>query len=307
MMPRDEVRIDNAEIICVGKFVKTVRVREEWDDFINDPEQALCELRNVKCRPDLFTFIQKFSDPKPKYDYYMEWDNVAVVHVISFDHWWKNQISKNSRNTVRKSEKRGVVVKNFSLDEDAIKGISGIYNETPIRRGKPFPHYGKSLEQIRREHSTYPGRSCFLGAYLEGELIGFIKLVRGNGFVDIMNNVSRIQHRDKAPTNALMAKAIEYCFREGFPYLTYGNFIYGRKGKDSLSEFKQNNGFVKVDVPRYYIPLTTKGNIALRLKLHRPVSDILPEKIYNLLREGRNRYYGMKYGKTDRLQGSRVQ
>ena len=163
------------------------------------------------------------------------------------------------------------------------------------------------MERIEKEHATYSSRSCFFGAYLWDELIGFIKLIRGNGFVDIMNIVSKIQHRDKAPTNALMSKAVEYCSKENFPYLTYGNFIYGRKGKDSLSDFKEHNGFVKVDIPRYYVPLTVKGDIALRLKLHRSVSDILPEKIYNFLRKGRDRLYLMKYGKAGNLQGSRAQ
>jgi hypothetical protein len=306
MIQREGIRIDDAEIIRFGRFVKIARVKEEWDEFIEHPERVVDELNKVKCGADLFTFIQKFSDPKPKYEYYMEWDNVAVVQIKDFDHWWKNQISKNTRNTVRKAEKKGVVVKIIPLDEDTVKGISDIYNETPMRRGKPFPHYGKNLERIRMEHSTYPDRSCFIGAYYQGELIGFIRLIRGNGFVDVMNNVSKIQHRDKGATNALIAKAIEYCSSEQFPYLTYGNFIYGRKGMDSLSIFKRSAGFVKVDVPRYYLPLTTRGDIALRLKLHRPISEILPERIYNLLREGRNRLYAVKYGKHRTLQGGRL-
>jgi hypothetical protein len=301
------MRIDDTEIIYSGRFIKTARVREEWDEFIDNPGHAVDELKKMKSRADLFTFVQKFSDPVPKYDYYMEWDNVAVIQVKDYDHWWTNQTSKNARNSVRKAEKKGVVVKPATLNELMIRGISGIYNETPIRRGKPFPHYGKNLERIEREHATYSGRSRFFGAYLGEELIGFIKLIRGNGFVDIMNIVSKIQHRDKAPTNALMAIAVEYCSKEKFPYLTYGNFIYGRKGKDSLSDFKEHNGFVKIDIPRYYVPLTVTGDIALRLKVHRSISDILPEKIYNFLRERRDRLYLMKYGKAGNLQDSRAQ
>lgn len=304
---RGGVRVDDVEIKCTGKFIKTARVKEEWDEFVENPGHVVDELNRMKYPADLFTFVQKFSDPKPKYGYHMEWDNVAVIQVKDYEHWWKNQLSKNGRNAVRKAEKKGVVVKAATLDGDMVKGISGIYNETPMRRGKPFPHYGKSLERIEKEHATYADRSFFYGAYLKDELIGFIKLIRGNGFVDIMNIMSKIRHRDKAPTNALMAKAIEFCAKEGFPYLTYGNFIYGRKGKDSLTDFKEHNGFGKVDIPRYFVPLTMKGDIALRLKLHRSVSELLPERIYKLLREGRDRLYGMKYGKADALPGGGVQ
>jgi hypothetical protein len=297
-MSNNKFLIDGAEAIITGKFVKIARIKEEWDEFVECPALVVDELKKNRYRPDIFTFVQIFSDPKPKYNYYMEWDNVAVIEIKDYKNWWNNQTSKNARNAVRKAEKKGVVVKTTILNEDMVKGISEIYNETPIRRGKPFPHYGKNLEQIEKEHSTYSSRSRFFGAYHENELIGFIKLIRGDGFVDIMNIMSKIQHRDKAPTNVLMAKAIEYCSNEKFPYLTYGNFIYGNKGKDSLSDFKQHNGFVKVDIPRYYVPLTKKGEVALLLKLHRSMSDLMPEKIYNFLLDLRNKYYNSKYNRN---------
>jgi len=43
----------------------------------------------------------------------------------------------------------------------------------------------------------------------------------------------------------------------------YCNYIYNDP-KSSLTEFKRRNGFEQVLLPRYYIPLTLKGKIALR-------------------------------------------
>ena len=289
----DALRVENKEIIVTGKIIKIARLNEEWDEWIDNPKQALEELKKSSVRADLFSFIQKFYEPKPIYNYYMEWDNVAVIQIKSYDYWLTKQINKNTRYAIRKAEKKGVVVKTAVFNEETIQGISSILNETPIRQGKPFWHYGKSLEIIEKEHSTYLDRSCFIGAYFKDELIGFIKLVRGEGFADIMNILSKIQHRDKAPTNILMSKAIEYCEKENIQYLTYGPYIYGKKGRDSLTDFKEHNGFKKMDFPRYFVPLTMKGDIAIRLKLHHPIADLLPNKIHKIIRELRKNFYSI--------------
>ena len=73
-----------------------------------------------------------------------------------------------------------------------------------------------------------------------------------------------MKHFDKRPTNALIAKAVEICEQRGFAYLTYCNYVYNDPDS-SLTEFKRRNGFEQVLVPRYYIPLTLQGRIALKL------------------------------------------
>ena len=60
--------------------------------------------------------------------------------------------------------------------------------------------------------------------------------------------------------NALIAKAAEVCEQKGISHLIYGQFIYGNKRRSSLVEFKRRNGFEQVNFPRYYIPLTLKGD-----------------------------------------------
>jgi hypothetical protein len=76
--------------------------------------------------------------------------------------------------------------------------------------------------------------------------------------------VSKIAHRDKSPQNALLSKAIELCAEKQLQYLLYGQWSAG-----GLGDFKQHNGCLRIDVPRYYVPLTLKGTLALRWNFHR--------------------------------------
>ena len=54
----------------------------------------------------------------------------------------------------------------------------------------------------------------------------------------------------------------------------------GRIGNHpSLDRFKESNGFVKFPITRYYVPLTRKGRVAIRLGLHRELKDALPQSL----------------------------
>jgi hypothetical protein len=56
--------------------------------------------------------------------------------------------------------------------------------------------------------------------------------------------------------------------------------MYGRMGNHpSLDKFKQSNDFSRFPVTRYYIPLTMKGRIAIKLRLHREIKDVLPQSL----------------------------
>ena len=99
-----------------------------------------------------------------------------------------------------------------------------------------------------------------------------------------MQIISMISHRDKAPTNALIAQAVRACVERGIPYLFYAHFAYGKKQRSSLSDFKQHNGFQRIDLPRYYVPLTLVGQVGLRLGLHRKLIDLIPDAVQAKLR-----------------------
>jgi hypothetical protein len=279
-----------------GKLLKIARLDAEKFLFLDQPEPIIDGLRKAGRRVDLFTFVQKVSETSPKYSYPMEWDNLAVLPVSTFDQWWNQQIGFKARNKAKQAEKRGVVLREVPFSDSLVQGIWEIYNETPIRQGRKFPHFGKSLEMVYKEEATYLDRSIFIGAFLGDKLIGFTKLLwdTDRSQAGLLNIVSLIEQRDKAPTNALVAHAVRFCAEQKIPHLVYSNFAYGTRQRDSLSDFKERNAFQRVDLPRYYVPLTAIGWVALRLGLHKRIADRVPERLVVKLRELRSSWYGRK-------------
>ena len=284
------------QIRVQGKALRVGRLDAEKYQFLDDPEAMLEGLRRSRRRVDLFTFMQRLPESAPKYRYPMEMDNLAAIPVSTFDQWWNHQIGFKARNKAKQAEKKGVTVRQVPFDDVLVKGIWEIYNECPIRQGKPFGHYGKNLETVHKEEATYLDSSIFLAAFLGGEMIGFVKMVHDETCTQagLMNIVSMVKHRDRAPTNALVAHAVRVCAERKISYLVYSNFAYGKKEKDSLSDFKERNGFQKMDLPRYYVPLTPVGRLALRLGLHKKLTDHVPEPVLAKLREYRNAWYSRK-------------
>jgi hypothetical protein len=227
----------------------------------------------------------------------MEWDNLAVLPISTFENWWTKQLGFKARNKAKQASKKGVVVREAPFDELFASGIWEIYNESPVRQGRRFPHFGKSLDQVRAMSSTFPDSSIFIGAYYEDKLIGFIKLTTDDDRTQagIMHIVSLIRHRDKAPTNALIAQAVQSCADRGISRLVYAHFAYGKKERSSLSDFKERNGFARVDLPRYYVPLTSIGWSALRLGLHRRLVDRLPGPLVAKYRDLRYSWYKHRF------------
>jgi hypothetical protein len=284
------------EIIVQSQLVRIARLAHERFEFLENPEAGLKYLREAGNGIDLFTFMQKLPHTSPEYSYPIEWDNVAALPVSTFEHWWTRQIDGKTRNMVRRAEKKGIVVREIPFDDALVYGIWEIYNECPVRQGRLFPHYGKDIDTVRKISATFPETSTFIGAFLGEKLIGFMKLTcdDARSQAAVMHIIAMVQHRDKAPMNALIAQAVQSCMKRSIPYIVYSKFAYGAKQRDSLSDFKGNNGFQRIDLPRYYVPLTRTGVIALRLGLHHNVLDYVPEPVLTKIRELRNAWYNRK-------------
>lgn len=287
-------RLDDHMIIVKGRFVKIAQIFDEYwlpAEGLPDPNHVVQELRQTSCRPDLFTFVQRVPDTKPRFDFHMEWDNVAAIPVESYDWWFREQISPASRRNIKASEKKGVVVRAAEFNEEYVRGIMSIFNESPIRAGRTYWHYGKEFSAVEAENGTYRDRSTFLGAYLAGEMIGYMKIVWDIRSAAIMQILSKIQFLDRRPNNAMLSEAIRLCGEREVKYLLYEKFVYGTKGADSLTRFKEANGFVRMDLPRYYVPLTPKGSMALQLGLHRNTNDMVPHWLRKRLISFRDAWY----------------
>ena len=288
--------ICNRDIRVRGRLVRIARLDGEKHTFPTDPASLVEELRKARVRADLFTFLQNVSDVTPRYAYHLEYDNLAVMPVSTYDHWWNNQIRSYPRNRARQAEKRGVVLREVPFGEVLLRGICDIYNETPIRQDKAFPHFGMTLAKAEAYAGTYLDHSVYLGAFLGDAMIGFAKLVMDESRTQacLVHILSMAQHKEKAPTNALIALAVRTCAERGIPYLVYEHFTYGKKVGDSLSHFKEVNGFQRVDVPRYFVPLTSFGRVALRFNLHHRLADRIPESVAAKLRDLRKAWYERK-------------
>lgn len=275
------VDIDGCTVIRTGRWLRVAQLFDEElveRKFLPDPKSFLSRLKESPLKADIFICAQRPPDVVPHHSYTLEWDNWAMVPTKSFDGWW-TALPQESRKNVRLAEKRGVTVRAVNFDDQFVAGIKKIYDETPVRQGRQFWHYGKPLEAVRKENSTYLDRSLFVGAYLGDELIGFIKSIRVDDIAVLIQIIALNEHRDKRPMNALLSHTINLCSQGGYEWLTYGKYNYGMTQDSSLAEFKRRNGFQEIKFPRYYIPLTTVGKIALSTGAYKGWKHFIPSPI----------------------------
>jgi hypothetical protein len=296
VVPEAEGRtlVEGRAIVVDGRWLRIAHVRDEEvaeNAAIDDPTSFLARLGESKLHADIFAFRQKLLDNIQRLNFPVYWDNLAVIPITSYSEWWEKRLSQDGRRNVRRAEKRGVRIELVRFDDNLVRRIKSIYDETPVRQGRPFWHYGKTLEQVGAENGTYLERSEFLAAYLGEEMIGFIKLIYVDGAASISQILAKNAHHDKRPANALIARAVELCEARRKSHLIYCNYNYGKANNSSLTEFKRRSGFEKLSVPHYYVPLTKRGAVAVRLNLHRGVRELLPAGIVVPLLKLRARYY----------------
>lgn len=286
--------VDERSIVIKGRIF---RIASVFDDFldsrgIDNPESIILALKE-KSKADVFSFYRNFSivlsekkEPALQKGYKKEYEHHAGIRVVSYDHWWRHDIKKQTRRRVRKAKEKDVEIRQVPLDDNLIQGITRIFNETPIRQGKPFWHYGKDFHQVKNEISTYAESSIFLGAYWKSELIGFSKLINCGVFGRANQLISMVRHRDKLVTNALIAELVRTCESKRIPNLLYGDWIEG-----SLGHFKKNNGFKRVTIPKYYKALTLEGRVVLRMGIHKGIREFIPNPIRTYLRSLRRLWH----------------
>src|SRR5438874_5376166 len=282
------MEVDGKRILIEGEIPRIARLEQEWYEDVEDPRTLINQLCKSEPRPDIVTFWQRLPDTEPKYSYPIEMDSIAALPIKSYSLWWEKQIDRKARNKIRKAQKNGVVVKPVTFDDRFVRGITSIFNETPIRQGRHYLHYGKDFETVKRQFSRFLFREELFGAYLGEELVGFIMLADAGRYGWLGQIISKISYRDLAPTNALLAKAVERCAQKGLPYLVYALWL-----DDSLGDFKRSNGFQRFDLPRFFVPLTKKGKLALKLGLHRGWKEGVPKPIKKALKKLRRGWYDL--------------
>jgi hypothetical protein len=197
-------------IVVMGDWVRVASVHQE--DWIETPLvdaegclRALQGQRQLGQRVDVFTFAQKLPDTAPRYSYHLEPESVAAVRISSFDRWW-DSLPQETRKNVRRSQKRGVEVRLETFGDELVSAIASVNNESPVRQGRRFPHYGKSFDEVKKDYSSFLDCCDFICAYHGSELIGFLKLVYRGDIGAVLQLLVKLSHQDKRPANALLTK-----------------------------------------------------------------------------------------------------
>jgi hypothetical protein len=230
------------------------------------PDNELLNTLRAK-RVDLFSFIQRsFLEPSAwrELGFYSCPETIGLLRIQGFDAWLKS-LPGRERTVVRKAE-RTLKTHVVDVDEEFVQSAYGVYNETPIRQRRRYSGFGMTVDDIRLKFSNLQ-TSEVIGTYLDNKLIGLMWVELGDQVAAMMSFISLISQRNKNPNNALIAEGVRLCDEKGYHYLTYGNMGYN----PGLDFFKKNNGFKRVAVPRYFVPLSYKGQLAVQMKLCRPI------------------------------------
>ena len=248
---------------------------DEYEKDIVPSPQFLMKLK--KREADVFSFVERswcFKMPDPPSEWKASEDNVALLTIDSYKSWLKDVTKKTHHNPVKRALKKGVTVAQAEARDELFEAIWRIYNETPVRQDRAFTHYGLTLEAVNSifaNEAKTPG-AFFVAAYFEGNIVGFMQVnVHGQTAV-IRQILSLIEYSRKSINKAMIAKTVEVCSLRGVRWI-----VYARMGNHpSLDRFKEENGFVRFDVRRFYVPLSRKGKVSMRLGLHKDLKDSLP-------------------------------
>jgi hypothetical protein len=270
-------------------------LKKEFYDELRDPRSFLEALRKSGPRCDIFTFLEEFPPSAHEFEHRFEWDNVAAIAVSTFEEWHRS-VSRSTRRALRKASDAGIVVRWVDFDADLIRRIKEIFDESPVRQGRPFWHYKKSFDYLNEMLSRDADVSRYLGAFVGEEMVGFVKLISGRNFARTALILSKIAHRSKYPNNALIAKALEVCAVERVPYLVYGQMDYGKVGSQALADFKTHNGFRKILLRRYFVPMSPKGYLVMRAGLHHGPLSLVPRWLIQGLLRLRSEWYARTLG-----------
>src|SRR5947208_13788121 len=83
-----------------------IQLEDDWYDDVRNPMLVIATLRESRLRADVFTFWQRLPKTNPEFEFRTEWESLAALPVTTYDHWWNKQIKPETRNLVRKAQKK---------------------------------------------------------------------------------------------------------------------------------------------------------------------------------------------------------
>jgi len=302
----DAVTVGTTQVEIQGTLPRLAVIHNEWINSAHDPAEITRVLRQERLA-DIFAFWELFPDGSARREFPMERVAISALPIKSHEEWLARQIRKEVRKNIKKAARRGVEIRRVDFDDTLVSGMTRIFNEATVRQGRPFWHYGKTTEDVKEEMGQDLARSQFIGAYFEGELIGFYKLIIERCFAQPVMSLSMIRHRDKYADTALISEAVRFCAEHRLRYMTYGEWR-----RDHHKEFLESHGFTRMLIPRYYFPLSYRGAVCLKLKTPKGLKEVarqlLPESVLSAALRLRSRWYQSalrppKHAGLDTLEG----
>ena len=242
--------------------VVTVAKYDTSSEFLIDVDPD--NVPHVKA--DLFSFWNRDWIQPRTYDYPSVEDNVCLLSISAHREWFR-QIKRKTRNMIRKSQKSDCTVASLAFNRDSYERILQIFQETPTRQGRPFPnYYMTSWRHVAEKLMPWQATSQLIGLFLKDTLIGFTALVFVDGYILISHFLSYQQHYDKAPNNRLMSAIVQTAEAKGIHTIVYGKMASGNTG---LNRFRRHHGFRRFRVPRYYVAMSGKGRVIMKIGINR--------------------------------------
>ncbi len=254
-------------------IAQLIHPNEHIYDIVPDKD-FLSRLANQNT--DLFTFVQRTflqGSAEKENGLFRASDPIGLLTIDNYDRWFKST-TQSVRRMTRKGVRVGLETRIAHIDDAFARSALKIYNETPIRQGRRYSGYGMTLAEAKKKFSEDKKSEVF-GTYFHDELVGLMAISFGDRVAAFTTFISLISHRLKYPNDLMIATAVKRCEEKGYRYLTYGNMGFN----PGLDFFKKAHGFKIFNAPRYYIPLTLRGKLAIKLRVYRSFQHSIPISI----------------------------
>ena len=137
-------------------LLTVVTLEDEWFNEVRDPAAVIDALRRRSRAgaPICLLSVSGCRTSEPRFPYRRECESIAAVAIRDLRPL-VGRIRSSARRAIRSARagKWASTCASAPYDDEFVRGMTAIFNETPIRQGRRFWHYGKDFETVKRQFS----------------------------------------------------------------------------------------------------------------------------------------------------------